>query len=65
MKWHNENYPKGIRKFAWFPTTLQGGKTVWLEYYFQRYRVVECGCSIDATGWIQRVELGQQNEVED
>ena len=32
---HANGDVKSIRKFAWFPTGLENGSIIWLEYYDQ------------------------------
>lgn len=40
MRWPNEWHEEWVRKFAWFPVRVDGGVTVWLEHFEQRYAVI-------------------------
>lgn len=38
MKWNGEYNTKWVKKFALFPTSIEGGsKTVWLQSYYKRF----------------------------
>lgn len=45
MRWKTKRIPapgttKYLIKFAWLPTRCKDGSTVWLESYFQKWKVV-------------------------
>jgi len=46
MEWNNQWNTEWNKKFALFPRDIEGGKTIWLQHYWQRYVPVEnkCGC---------------------
>lgn len=62
MIWNNEWNTEWIVKFAIFPVNLDGGKTLWLQKYKQRYVKVfkPCGCvGCHLNGYWERQSLAQ------
>jgi hypothetical protein len=59
MVYKNDYYPDWVKKFAFFPVSVTGGRTVWLGYYEQRYVEIKKGenkCSCHTVGrWEYRL----------
>jgi hypothetical protein len=57
MIWRNEYATHWARRFAWLPTQLDDGLTVWLDWYEQRYvphAPPEAPESLHAVGYWER-----------